>query len=102
MQHLLRGLSGMGCFMQGLRVAGANHCNYHCPRGDHGLLPLGVPEQAPPVVPSTSKEGTAIEHKLLLLSLPWELTHPAASIAKCSGHLGDLPRARYHLPGPCN
>ena len=53
-------------------------------RGSHGLLPLGVPEQAPPVVLITSEEGAAIKHKLLLLSLPWELMHPAAATAKCS------------------
>ena len=65
-------------------------------------LPLGVPERTPPAVPITSEEGIAIKHKLLLLSLPWELTHPAAATAKCSVHLGDLPRAHYHIPGPCN
>ena len=69
-------------------------------RDDQGLLPLGVPEQAPPVVPITSEEGIAIEHYLLLLSFPWELTHPAAAIAKYSGHLVGLPGAHYHFPGP--
>ena len=71
-------------------------------RDGHGLLPIGIPEQAPSVAPITSEEGTAIKHKLLLLSLPWELTHPAVATAKCSGHLEDLPRAYYHFPGPCN
>ena len=71
-------------------------------RDGHGLLPIGIPEQAPPVVPITSEEGIAIKHKLLLLSLPWELMHPAVATAKCSGHLEDLPRAYYHFPGPCN
>ena len=71
-------------------------------RNGHGPLPLGVPEQAPPAVPITSEEGAAIKHKLLLLSVPWELMHPAAATAKCSGHLVDLPRAHYHFPGPCN
>ena len=69
---------------------------------NHGPLPLGVPEQAPPAVPITSEEGIAIEHKLLLLSLPWELSHSAAATAKFSVHLVDLPRAHYHFPGPCN
>ena len=32
-----------------------------------------APEQAPPEVPITSEEGIALKHKLLLLSLPWEL-----------------------------
>jgi len=71
-------------------------------RDGHGLLPIGVPEQAPPAVPITSEEGIAIKHKLLLLSLPWELMHPAAATAKCSGYLVELPRAHYHFPGPCN
>ena len=31
-------------------------------RGGLGLLPLGVPEQAAPVIPITSEEGIAIEH----------------------------------------
>ena len=42
-------------------------------RDGHDLLPLGVPEQTPPAVPITSEEGTAIKHKVLLLSLPWKL-----------------------------
>ena len=57
-------------------------------REGHGLLPTGVPEQVPPAVLIASEESIAIEHKLLLLSLPWELTHPAAAATvKCSGHL---------------
>ena len=71
-------------------------------RDGHGLLPIGVPEQAPPVIPITSEEGIAIKHKLLLLSLPWELTYPDAATATCSGHLVDLLRAQYHFPGPYN
>ena len=71
-------------------------------RDGHGLLPIGVPEQAPAAVPITSEEGIAMKHKLLLLSLPWELMHPAVTTAKCSGQLEDLPRAYYHFPGPCN
>ena len=58
-----------------------------------GPLPLEVPEQAPLASSITSEEGIAIEHYLLLLSLPWELTHPAAAIPKCSGHLINLPKA---------
>ena len=69
-------------------------------RSEHGLLQLGDPEQAPLLAPITSEEGTAIKHKLLLLSLPWELMYPAAATAKCSGHLEDLPKAYYHFPGP--
>ena len=102
MQHLLRGLSETGCFMHGLQVAGQTTAVITNSRGGRGPLPLGVPEQAPPSFPITSEEGTAIKHKLLLLLLPWELTHPAAATAKCSGHFVDLPRAHYHFPGPCN
>ena len=50
-------------------------------RDSHGTLPLGIPEQAPPVIPITLEEVTAIKHKLLLLSLTWKLTHPAAATA---------------------
>ena len=56
-------------------------------RDGHGLLPIEVPEQAPPAVPITSEEGIAIKHKLLLLSLPWELMPLAVPTAKRSGHL---------------
>ena len=69
-------------------------------RDGHGLLPIEVPEQAPPVIPVTSEEGIAIKHYLLLLSLPWELIHPAAATAKCSGHLVNLPKDYYHFLGP--
>jgi len=71
-------------------------------RDEYGLLTKGVPEQVPPMVLVTSDEGISIEHKLLLLSLPWELKHPAAASTKCSDHLEDLPRAYYHFPGPSN
>ena len=84
--------------MHTLKAVGANHHNYH----HHGLLPIRVPEQTPPVIPITSEEGIAIKHKLVLLSLTWELMHHAAAIAKCSGHPEDLPRAYYHFPGSCN
>ena len=69
-------------------------------RDDHGPLPPGVPEQAPPVVPVTSKVGIAIKYNPLLVSL-LELMHPAAVTAKISGHLADPSRAHYHCPGPC-
>ena len=91
----------MGFFMHGLQVGGQTSTVITDSRDGHGLLPIGVHEQAPPVVPITSEEGIAIKHKLLLLSLPWELTHPAAATAKCAG-LADLPRAYDHFPGPCN
>ena len=53
----------------------------------HGLLSIGVPEQAPPVTQITSEEGIAIKHKLSWLSLPWELMYLPVATAKCSGHL---------------
>ena len=66
-------------------------------RGELGLSPLGIRDQAPLAVPISSEgnteENVVIEHYLLLLSLSWELTHPAAATAKCSGHLLNLPKA---------
>ena len=71
-------------------------------RGWHGLKPLRVPEQNPFVAPITSEEEIAIKHYLLLLSLSWELAHPAATTAKFSGNLVNLHKAHYCFPGPCN
>ena len=36
-------------------------------------------------LPKKKKRGHATKHHMLLLSLPWEHTHPAAATAKCSG-----------------
>ena len=71
------------------------------------LPPLEGPEEAPSVTPVTTgvsaEEGTATDHHLLLLSLPWEDTCPAAASAKCSGTvyacMGSLPLPRSLLPG---
>ena len=75
-------------------------------RDGHDPLPLGVHEQAPLAAPVTSEdtteEGFVTKHHLLLLSLPWELTHPATVTAKCSGHHLNLPEAFYHFLWPCN
>ena len=75
-------------------------------RGGRGLPPLGVHEQSPPVAPVTlevsTKEGTATEHHLLLLSLPWASTHPAAATARCSRDHLHLPEGHWYFPGPCN
>ena len=63
--------------------------------GERGQPPLGVHEQAPPVVPVTSEvnteEGTATKHNLLLLLLPQECTHPATATATCSRYHPNLP-----------
>ena len=69
-------------------------------RGWRGLPPLRVCEQAALAAPVTSEEGIAIKHYLLWLTLPWELTHPAAATAKCSGHLVKLPRLISTSQGP--
>ena len=57
------------------------------------MPPLGVPEQAPFAAPITSEdtteEGIVTEHYLLLLSLPWENTCPAAATAKYSWQCPD-------------
>ena len=59
------------------------------PRGGHGPLTLGIPKKKPPAAPGPSegntKEELAMEHYLLLLSLPWEHTCPVAATAKHSG-----------------
>ena len=74
MQHCLCGLSGKGCCLCGLQVAGANHHSYLSSRGGHGLLPLGVHEQAPLQhtnhLKGTTEEGIVTKHHLLLLLLP--------------------------------
>ena len=62
-------------------------------RGRYRPLTLGIPEQKSLAAPTTS-EGTTekdivMEHHLLLLLHPWELTHPAAATAKCSGQCPD-------------
>ena len=75
-------------------------------RGDHGLPPLGFPEQATLAVLVTSEdnteEGIVNKQSLLWLSLPWELMQTATAITKCPGHLLMLPKIPYHFPGPCN
>ena len=54
---------------------------------------VGVAEHKSLAAPTTS-EGTTekdimMEHYLLLLSLPWGHTHPAAATDKCSGQCPD-------------
>ena len=70
-------------------------------RGGHGLLPLGVHEQAPLEAPVTSEgttdEGIMTEHHLLLVLHPWEHTGPAAATAECSGQCPQL--GHCHFPG---
>ena len=48
-----------------------------------------------PGVAKKEKKGIATKHHMLLLSLPWEHTHPAAATAKRSGgppeHLVTVP-----------
>ena len=55
MQHLLCELIEVGCFRQTTPVITDS-------TGGHGLLPLGVPEQALPVFLVTLEEGNATEH----------------------------------------
>ena len=50
----------MGCILHDLQVAGETAAVISDYRGGHGLLPLGLHEQAPLVAPVTS-EGTADE-----------------------------------------
>ena len=102
MQYLLCGLNRTGCFLHSLQVSGKTTAVITDSRGGHGPLPLGVPEKTPLVAIITLEEDIVVKHYLLLLSIPWELTHPAAASAKFSGHLVNLPKAHYHFPGPCN
>ena len=62
-------------------------------RGGRGSWPLGTPVQKSLAVPTTS-EGTTekdieTEHHLLLFSLLWEHTCPAAATAKHFGQCAD-------------
>ena len=50
----------------------------------------------------TTEEGIVTKHHLMLLSLPWELTCPAAATTKCSGDLLNLPKSHNHFPGLYN
>ena len=72
-------------------------------RGRCGLPPQGACAWTPPVALVTSgvgkkkEEGTTTNHHTLLLSLPWEHTHPSVAITKCSEQCPDtwslsLPR----------
>ena len=75
-------------------------------RGGPGPPTLGDHEQVLPVALATSEvsteEGTANEHHLLLLSLIWECTQPAAATAKHSGHCQHLPKGHCRFTRPCN
>ena len=63
-------------------------------RGGHGPLQLGIPEKEPRAAPATSEgtteEDIAMEHHLLLISLPWKYTHPGTATGK---YLGQCPDA---------
>ena len=64
-------------------------------RGRLGLPQLGACEWVPPAnslpqgLAKRKKEGTATKHHILLCSLPWEHSCPAAATAKCSGQHPD-------------
>ena len=86
MQHLLHGLSGTGCFLNGCRKQGQTTAVISDSRGGCGPLPVGIPEQKS-LVAQTTSEGTtekeiAMEHHLLLLLILWEYTHPATATAQ--------------------
>ena len=70
-----------------LQAPEVGKASYHC-------------EQAPHGAPVTSGVMTATECHLLLFSLPWEHTRPAAATAKCSGHAQNLPENHCHVKGP--
>ena len=62
-------------------------------RGEHGPMPLAISEQKSLAAPITSEsiteKDTLTEHHLMLLSLPWEHTCPAAATIKHSGQCPD-------------
>ena len=83
MQHLLCGISGTLCFLCGLQVAGQTAAVISGSRGGSGPMPLGILEQKSLPAPTNSKGTTEkdimMEYYLLLLSLPWVHTCPAAA-----------------------
>ena len=74
MQHLLCRLSRTGASCAVCRWRRQTTAVISDSRGGRGPLPLGIPEQEPLAAPTTSEgtteEATAMEHHLLLLSLP--------------------------------
>ena len=95
----------MGQLLLGLWVVGETTTILDA-RGWHGLTPLEVHELARHEAPVTSgvaaEEGTATECHLLLLSLTWECTQPAAATAKGSGCCLYLAEGHCHFPEPYN
>ena len=103
--HLLCGLNSTAHLLHGLQVVGANSVISNS-RGSHGSPPLRDWEQEPRMASVISEvsteEGTAPKHNSLLLSLPQELTRPAAATAKCSVYCIYLAGSHCHFPCPCN
>ena len=89
----IRELSATWCLLYDLQVAVAD-CGGHL-RGQRearlattGGLRVGStshPSHLRGFQKRKKKEGIATKRHTLLLSLPWEHTHPAATTAKCSG-----------------
>lgn len=65
--------------------------------------PVVVCEQAPPVSPVTSEDGTEDSKAQCIVDITtWEYTHPATARVKCPWHRLNLPEAHCHFTGPCN
>ena len=94
MQHLLRGLSGKGCFLHGLQAEGGkppqlflipevgvayHHWGY---LNKNHLQPLTTSE-------GTTEKDNVTDHHLIFLLLPWEHTRPSVVTAKHSGQCPD-------------
>ena len=88
----IRGLCVTWCLLHDLQVAGTD-CGGHL-RGQReawlattGGLSVGSTSNPSHLRgwQKRKKEGIATKHHMLLFSLPWEHTHPAAAISKCSG-----------------
>jgi len=102
-RYLLSWLRALGHLLHRLLVVRETHHSHHRLQS---WAPLRVCEQSSSAAPVNSdvgpEMGTATKHYLLLLSLPWEHTHPASAIAKSSGCWLHIPEGHYHFPGPCN
>ena len=99
---LLHGLSVMAYLLHDLWAVGSVSAISDS-RGGHCLPLLGVCEKPrAAALQVATEEDPATEHHLVLLSLPWECTWPAAATAKCSRHILHLPEDNCHFPEPSN
>ena len=105
----IRGLSAMCASCTIYRWQGQTAVVVSEARGRHGLPPLGACEWAPPATPITSgagkekkkkkkKKGPATKYHMLLLSLRWKHTCPAASLPNALGDAQTLGHCPFPRP----